>query len=266
MMPRVSFGRRLPALQSWKRLILPLLIFGLWQQGSASGWWSAYILPPPRQVAAALCSMARSGELFSDMAASLRRVAAGFSCSFLLAFSAGLLTSCFRRSEVYYSHVLDFLRHVPPLSLVPLLILWFGIGERSKTVLIVLACFFPVYMSVSKGFVTADRKLVEVGKTMGFSRSRIFWRILLPCAVPDILVGIRVGIGYSWRAIISAEMIAASSGLGYMILDAQQMSRSDKVVAGILVIGLVGWLTDRILDWAVGRVAPASGGDRLGPL
>ncbi|MCI7403414.1 ABC transporter permease [Pyramidobacter sp.] len=246
-----------------KRCVLPALLFALWWWGSARQWWSSYVLPSPAQVWRAFWSMTCSGALLGDLWASVRRVAVGFSISFALAFALGLASIWTRRTE-YYGHLVEFLRHVPPLSLIPLLILWFGIGEKSKTVLIVLATFFPIYMSVHKGFVTANRKLMEVGRTMGFSKWRLFSRIMFPCAVPDILVGMRIGIGYSWRAIISAEMIAAASGLGYMILDAQQMSRSDKVVAGVFVIGLVGYLTDAALAALIARVAPGAGGDGVG--
>ena len=145
------------------------------------------------------------------------------------------------------------MRNVPPISLIALLILWFGIGETSKIIIIVLASFFPMYFNIRKGFVSCDKKLLEVGEVFGFGPWQQFFRIVLPSAVPDILVGMRVGLGYSWRAIIGAEMIAAGSGLGYLILDSQQMSRSDKVIAGILVIGIVGILCDKLFQLLIRR-------------
>ena len=132
------------------------------------------------------------------------------------------------------------------MSLIPLLILWFGIGEVPKIIIIVLTAFYPIYLNTLSGFSQCDARLSEVGSSLGFSRGRVFFRILLPGVLPSMLAGMRIALGYSWRAIIGAEMIAAASGLGYMILDAQAMSRSDKVIAGILVIGLVGYLTDRL--------------------
>lgn len=244
-----------------KKLLLPALILALWWWGSEQKLWSEFILPSPARVWRAFVQMAQSGALLDDLTASVRRVAAGFSISFACAFVMGLSAGC--RHARSGGHIVEFLRHVPPLSLIPMLILWFGIGEASKTVLIVLATFFPMYMSVRKGFSGASAKLIEVGRTMGFSRWKIFSRIMFPCAVPDILNGMRIGVGYSWRAIIGAEMIAASSGLGYMILDAQQMSRSDKVIAGVFVIGAVGYLTDKVLAAVVTRAAP-TGGDPIG--
>ena len=139
-------------------------------------------------------------------------------------------------------------------SLIPLLILWCGIGETTKTAIIFLASFFPMYLNIVKGFTGCDRKLLEVGEMFGYSRGESFFRIILPYASADILVGMRIGLGYSWRAIIAAEMVAASTGLGHMILFAQQMSRTDKVIVGILVIGLVGLATDRIFAFLIGKL------------
>ena len=143
------------------------------------------------------------------------------------------LNLLFPRIRDCYAGLLEVFRHVPPLSLIPLLILWFGIGELPKTIIIVLASFFPMYLNMDDGFRRCDRKLLEVGRMLGFSPWQSLWKIRLPSALPGILTGLRVGMGYSLRAIIGAEMIAADSGLGYLILDAQAMSRSDKVFIGI---------------------------------
>ncbi|WP_347707324.1 ABC transporter permease [Clostridium sporogenes] len=130
--------------------------------------------------------------------------------------------------------------------MVPLLILWFGIGEKSKIIIIVLASFFPVLLNTISGVEGCSKKLIEVGQTFNFSKISIFKKIIIPWALPNILVGMRLGIGYSWRAIIGAEMVAASSGLGYLILDGQQLSRSAIVIVGILSIGILGCLSDWI--------------------
>ena len=124
--------------------------------------------------------------------------------------------------------------------------------------IIVLASFFPMYLNIVKGFTGCDRKLLEVGDMFGYSRTRKFMRIVLPYATADILVGMRIGLGYSWRAIIGAEMVAASTGLGHMILFAQQMSRTDKVIVGILTIGMVGYVTDRLFGLAISKMLKGS--------
>ena len=200
-----------------------------------------------------------TGELWKDIYISYVRVMKGFSIAFVLAFLLGMVRSLLPASGRYYEFIVQFFRNVPPLSMIPLLILWCGIGEMTKTVIIVLASFFPMYLNIVKGFTGCDRKLMEVGEMFGYSKGRRFLRIVLPYALADILVGMRIGLGYSWRAIIGAEMVAASTGLGHMILFAQQMSRTDKVIVGILVIGIVGYVTDRVFALAISKLLKGSG-------
>lgn len=242
-------------MKRWGKAVLGILLLAvIWQTASRSGIWSSYILPSPSKVAGALWTMMKTGVLWQHVFVSLRRVLQGFSIAFVLAFLGGLLSYEMPWMEEYYKGLLEFMRNVPPISLIALLILWFGIGETSKIIIIVLASFFPMYLNIRKGFLSIDRKLLEVGQVFGFGRWKRFARIVLPGAVPDILIGMKVGLGYSWRAIIGAEMIAASKGIGYLILDAQQMSRSDKVVAGILTIGTVGILCDKLFQLLIGRI------------
>lgn len=223
-------------------------VFLLWQAASVSGLWSAYVLPKPEKVLDSFVRMWESGVLIRHILISFERVLTGFVIAFILAFFFGILAAARPGAGAYYNTIIEFMRNVPPLSLIALLILWFGIGETSKVIIIVLASFFPMFLNIKKGFTSCDKKLLEVGTAYGFSGTRRFFRIVLPYALPDILVGMRIGLGYSWRAIIGAEMIAAGSGLGYLILDAQQMSRSDKVIVGILVIGIVGVLCDKLFS------------------
>ncbi len=227
------------------------LLVLLWQTAAAMGIWSSYVLPSPLRVLGSFWSMVQSGVLLRHILVSLGRVLTGFGIAFALAFLLGLLAALRPASFAYYKHIVEFMRNVPPLSLIALLILWFGIGETSKVIIIVLASFFPMFLNIKKGLSSCDVRLLEVGHSLGFTKAQKFFRIMLPYALPDILVGMRVGLGYSWRAIIGAEMIAAASGLGYLILDAQQMSRSDKVIVGIFVIGLVGYLCDRLFSFAI---------------
>lgn len=222
-----------------------LVILGLWFGVSKAGIVSAYVLPTPKKVFTTLCNMVVSGELFVDVAVSFGRVVKGFSLAFVFAFTLGVFHVLVPKAEKYYEYLVQFFRNVPPLSMIPLLILWCGIGETTKTVIIVLAAFFPMYLNIKKGFAGCDKQLLEVGDVFGYSKMDKFKRIILPYAAADILVGMRIGMGYSWRAIIGAEMVAASTGLGHLILFSQQMSRTDKVIAGIFAIGMVGILTDK---------------------
>ena len=221
--------------------------------------FSPYVLPAPEKVFNSFLKMLISGEIFEDVLISFTRVFKGFSIAFVLAFLLGMFRILIPASEKYYEYIVQFFRNVPPLSLIPLLILWCGIGEMTKTVIIVLASFFPMYLNIVKGFTGCDKKLLEVGDAFGYSKLEKFRHIVLPYASADILVGMRIGMGYSWRAIIGAEMIAASSGIGHMILFAQEMSRTDKVIVGIFVIGIVGLVTDKLFGIALNRLFKGNG-------
>ncbi|MBQ7758570.1 ABC transporter permease [Anaerotignum sp.] len=236
-----------------------IAVFAAWFIICRLGIFSTYVLPTPEKVFDSFLKMLVSGEIFEDVIISLVRILKGFSIAFLLAFVLGMFRSLVPASEKYYDYIVQFFRNVPPLSLIPLLILWCGIGETTKTVIIVLASFFPMYLNIVKGFTGCDKKLLEVGDAFGYTKFEKFKHIILPYASADILVGMRIGMGYSWRAIIGAEMIAASSGIGHMILFAQEMSRTDKVIVGIFVVGIVGLVTDKIFGILLRKLFKGNG-------
>ena len=230
-----------------------IIILSIWTIVTEMGLISSYILPSPLKVIDSFIKMVQSGEIFEDIYISFVRVIKGFLIATLCAFILAMVRIVLPKYSDYYESIVQFLKNVPPLSLISLLILWFGIGETTKIGIIVLTSFFPIYLNTVKGFVSCDKKLLEVEQVYGYSKANSFLKIRLPYAMSDILVGMRIGLGYSWRAIISAEMIAASTGLGHMILFAQQMSRTDKVIVGILVIGVVGYLTDRLFAFIIDK-------------
>lgn len=242
-----------------KQLVGVLILLGIWTLVTRLGIFNSYVLPSPEKVLESFFKMLESGELFTDISISLMRVLKGFAIAFVLAFVIGTFRTLVPASELYYEHILEFFRNVPPLSLIPLLILWCGIGETTKTVIIVLASFFPMYLSIVKGFTGCDKRLLEVGEVFGYTPLKKFTHIMLPAAMADILVGMRIGMGYSWRAIIGAEMVAASTGLGHMILFSQQMSRTDKVIVGIFVIGIVGSMTDKLFGMVIKKILKGTG-------
>ena len=227
--------------------LAPILgVLALWQIASTAGWVNPYLLPSPRRVVLAILQAGARGDLGRHVAASLLRVGEGFGLSVCLALPLAILASFAPRLTAAFNPLLTFLRNIPPLALIPVLILWFGLGEASKLALIVLTSFFPVFLGAVTGLGSVDPRLIEMGRSLGFSRLRILQRIMLPESLPSLLNGLRLGLGFSWRAIIGAEMIAAASGLGYWILDAEEMARIDVVFAGILVIGTLGILLDRL--------------------
>lgn len=238
-----------------KQNIKPFITIGfillLWYVVSKLKIVSDYILPSPQKVFFTFLNMMISGELIKDTIISLIRVFKGFGIAFISAFILGMVTVLKPKFNGYYDFLIQFFRNVPPISLIPLLILWYGIGESTKIIIIVLASFFPIYLNIVKGFTECDAKLLEVGDVFGYSKWEKFYKISFPLALSDILIGARIGLGYSWRAIIGAEMIAASTGLGHMILFSQQMSRIDKVIVGIIAIGLLGYICDRIFAYII---------------
>lgn len=245
-------------------LLFPLAILGFWWIGSALGLWNTFLLPSPASVGRAAVRLIRSGDLLRHIGASSLRVFWGFGLSCLTAFPLGVLLGVRPRLGRLVNGTLEFLRHVPPLALLPLLLLWFGIGEASKTAIIVLAAFFPILLNTVDGIRRCDQNLVEVGVSLGLSEGERLRRIRLPWALPSILTGLRLGLGYSWRALIGAELIAASSGLGYLIHDAQGLSRSDIIVVAIVTMGFLGALVDDLFFRLAEHLVPWKGGDGHG--
>jgi sulfonate transport system permease protein len=239
-----------------KGVLLPAAFLLFWIIGSWRSVWNTYVIPAPADVAGAFWQLTVKGILVKHIAASFFRVFAGFIMALMLAFPLGVVLGTNRRLREYLYPLLEFLRHVPPLAALPMLILWFGIGEWPKLLIVVLATFFPIFLNTLAGVANCDSKLLEVGKSFGLTQRAIFQRIMLPAALPSVLVGMRLGLGYSWRALVGAELIAAASGIGYMILDAEQLSRPDLVVVGILVIGVLGSLIDGLFFWLTQRIIP----------
>jgi NitT/TauT family transport system permease protein/sulfonate transport system permease protein len=197
-------------------------------------------------VAWAAWDLALRGDLWDHLGASLARVGLGFALTVVLALPLALVCGLFPRAHALGRLLLEALRVTPPLALVPLLILWLGIGEASKLALVVLASFFPIYMNALAGLRDGDHRLVELAHTLDLTPLERAWHVLLPGALPSIVTGLRLGFGYSWRALVGAELIAASSGLGYLIIDSGEMARTDRVFVGILAIALLGALSDAL--------------------
>lgn len=235
-------------------LLTIFLFLFFWSVICKLGIISAYVLPSPEKCFNSLVVMIISGDIFIDIGISFSRVARGFLLALVIAFALGMISSVVPFSKHFFEYLIQFFKNVPPISMIPLLILWCGIGETTKLIIIILASFFPMYMNIVKGFTGCDKKLIEVGKSFGYTRLRCFFKIILPNAISDILVGMRIGLGYAWRAIIGAEMVAASTGLGHMILFSQTMSRTDRVIVGIVVIGLVGYFTDKSFGIVLSKV------------
>lgn len=227
-----------------KALILPLFILIFWYLGSEYGFFNSYILPSPAKILKTFFDLLESGMLLKNLLVSFYRVFLGFSITFIAAFSLAILIALNDWLTDYITPTLEFIRHIPPIALIPILILWLGIGEKPKITIIILATFFPVFLNTLSGISNCDPKLKELAKIFGLSKWESFYRIILPQAVPSIIVGMQIALGYSWRSLIGAELIAASAGIGYMIIDAEQLSRPDIIIVGIFTVGFFGYLID----------------------
>jgi sulfonate transport system permease protein len=236
--------RRAPDLRRW---ISPVLLIALWQVSSATG-----ILPPdklssPWTVVRAGVEVARSGELGSAFVVSLGRVAAGFLVGAVIAVVLGIASGLSRWGEVLIDPPVQMLRTLPFLGLIPLFILWFGIGEEPKIALVALGVVFPLYLNIHSGIRNADDQLIEATTALGYTRAERLWHVILPGALPQALVGLRLSLGTAWLALIVGETVNADAGLGYLINNARDFLRTDVVVVGLVVYAALGLLTDYLV-------------------
>lgn len=233
-----------------------LLIVAAWWFVATSGLVSPFLLPPPSTVLATGLEILSDGSLAQHTLVSVQRLVVGYGFAVALALPLAFLLSASISLRSILEPALEFLRQLPPLALMPLLILWLGIGEAQKLGIIVLACFFPIFLGVVGGIAQCDPKLVEVGRSCGLTRQDVLWRVVLPASLPSIVIGLRIALGYGWRALVGAELVASSAGLGYMIVDAENLARTDIVLVGIVVIGCLGALADLGIRTLIARTAP----------
>jgi len=234
---RLSPNRFIPCL-------LPLTVLILWQTSASLGKLPSSILPAPSDVLAAAWRLLRSGELATNAGISFSRAASGLIVGGSIAFSFGLSNGLSRLSERTTDTTIQMVRNIPNLALIPLVILWFGIGEGAKLFLVSFGVFFPIYINTFHGIRTVDPQLVEMARSYGFSGFALFRRVILPGALPSILVGLRYALGIMWLTLIVAETIAAQSGLGYMAMSAREFMQTDVVVLAILIYALLGKMAD----------------------
>jgi len=224
--------------------LVPIAILLVWQAGSQFGYIQANVLPAPSAVAEAFWRVARSGELWTNIEVSAGRALLGFAIGGGIGFVLGMLNGLSSLSETLTDSTLQMVRNIPHLALIPLVILWFGIDEEAKIFLVALGVFFPIYVNTQHGVRSVDPHLLEMGCAYGMSRTSLFLRVVLPGALPSIFVGLRYGLGIMWLTLIVAETISASSGIGYMAMNAREFMMVDVVVLSILVYAALGKLAD----------------------
>lgn len=236
-----TYQRVRTALLPW---LVPIAIIVIWQLAAQSGWISSRTLPEPIAVVRASVRLAASGELWQHVKVSAIRALSGFAIGGGLGLLLGLLTGSFRIAEIALDTTLQMIRNIPPLALIPLVILWFGIDEAAKLFLISIGVFFAVYINTFHGIRSVDPALIEMGKSYGLSGWTLYREVILPGALSSILVGVRFALGFMWVILIVAETLSAQAGIGYMTMNAREFLQTDVVLVGILLYALLGKLAD----------------------
>ncbi len=250
---RQTAGLVATQLQAW---LVPLGILLVWQAASMNGLVPETILPRPTAVLLTAWKTTLTGELPANMGVSFMRALAGFVVGGGIGFLLGLANGLSSLSDRLTDTTLQMLRNVPHLALIPLVIVWFGIGEGAKLFLVALGVFFPVYLNTLHGIRAVDPQLIEMGRSYGMNTRTLFWRVIFPSALPAIFVGIRFGLGIMWLTLIVAETIAAQSGLGYMAMQAREFMQTDIVVMAIVIYALLGKLADWVATLWESRCLP----------
>lgn len=226
--------------------LLPAAIIAGWEAAARVGLIPANVLPAPSAVAEAFWRLTLSGELIRNIGVSTLRALSGFAIGGSIGFALGLANGLSTLSRGLTDTTLQMIRNIPHLALIPLVILWFGIDEEAKLFLVALGVFFPIYINTLLGIQSVDPQLVEMGRVYGLDRRALFFRVILPGALPSIFVGLRYALGIMWLTLIVAETISASSGLGYMAMQAREFLLIDVVVLSILIYALLGKLADSL--------------------
>ena len=227
--------------------LIPVLILIAWQSVTSLGLVSVSQLPSPTMVWQSAIDLVQRGLLGQYIAISTQRVLVGFAIGAALGLAFGAIVGLSRLGDILFSPILGAIRAVPSLAWIPLLILWFKIGEESKIILIVIGAFFPVYTTVSAALRHVDRQLVEAGRAFGLNGARLFTTVQLPAVLPSVVSGLRLALAQAWLFLVAAELIASSMGLGFLLIDSQNNGRIDRIFLAIVLLALLGKLTDSLV-------------------
>jgi sulfonate transport system permease protein len=235
-------------------LILPLMILLAWMYVTERELVPTLLLPKPSAVLDEFAKQLTVGTILGDVSISLNRIVKGFGLAALFGGGLGIVMGMSIPADKFFSLTFTSVRQIPMMAWVPLLVMWFGIGEASKVAVIFMAAYFPILMNTSSGIRRTDPKLIEVGRIYRLTPWRMFVKIYLPSALPSIFVGLKLGLGISWMAVVGAEMIAASSGIGFRLNDARSLMQFPIVFCGMFAIAIAGVL----MDWALTLISRAA--------
>ncbi|MFE5389799.1 ABC transporter permease [Bacillus thuringiensis] len=230
-----------------RAITIPVIILIIWQLAGVFGLVSKTVLPTPLDIFLAFQELIKTGELFGHLSISVFRAAAGFFIGGGLGIILGTIVGFSARSEQYLDPSVQMLRTVPHLAVAPLFVLWFGFGETSKVLLIADGAFFPLYVNAFLGIRGVDSKLFDVARVLEFSKRKLITKLILPSALPNLLLGARLSLGVAWVSLVVAELMGSTEGIGYMIMDARQFSNTDIVFVGIIIFAFVGKFSDSLV-------------------
>ena len=243
--PLTFLGGRARALAQY--LALPAAGLAIWQTASSLGYIAPYALPSPWLILRTGVESVADFSLPRDILVSLGRVVGGFILAALAALALGIVTALSTRFETYTRCLFQVLKPIPPIAWIPIAILWLGIGESSKLFIIFIGAFFPVFINTVSGIRHIDPRYVEVARVLEIPYGKFVKTVVLPGALPVILSGLRIGLNSAWICVVAAEMIAATSGIGYLLMDGRQLAQPDKVILAMLVVGVIGKITDDLV-------------------
>lgn len=238
---------KLKLINALKLISLPVLIIILWEFAAYEGWITPYTMPAPSRIVKTFVALVKDLTLLKDIAASIIRVFSGFALAAVSAIILGIITSLSRNFEAFTRFIFQVLKPIPPIAWIPIAILWLGIGESSKIFIIFMGAFFPVFINVIGGIEHIDQRFVEVSKVFEVPYLKFVRKVVIPGALPSIMTGFRIGLGNAWICVVAAEMIAATDGIGYLLMDGRQLSQPDKVILAMLMVGIIGKLMDDVI-------------------
>jgi sulfonate transport system permease protein len=245
--------RAVPWHKKLRRAYVPVLIVLFWQGLCATGLVSPQTLPAPSAIAVSFWQLTITGQLAQNILVSLERVAVGLGIGVAVGTALALVAGLSRLGEDAVDASVQMVRTLPHLALIPLMIMWFGIGETPKITLIALGSMFPIYLNLFSGIRGADRKLREAAGTLGLSHAETILHVVLPAALPSFLVGLRQAFGIAWITLVVAEQINASAGIGYLVMNARDFLRTDIIFVGLTIYALLGLLTDQSVRFLEAR-------------
>ncbi len=231
--------------RSWRKCLSPILLILSWDLVTRFGWIESWFLPSPSLVFKTLYGMIASGEIPYHTAVSMGRAATGYGIAVVVGIGLGLLIAWSLWIEDFFDPLIELIRPLSSFALVPILFLWFGVGDTSKIILIFKSCFFPILLNTIAGIKGVDKKLIMAARSLGANERQLWARVLIPSALPVIITGLRISTGMAMMSLVGVEMLSSDSGLGFLVIDAQRTFDTGRVFAGIIVLSVLGFSIDK---------------------